>query len=128
MPGMDALELWKAIPRAPAYEVSTHGQVRRSGLLVAQWGNAKGYRLVNLEVPDLTFPRAVYVHELALEAFVGRRPPGCQADHVDGDRSNNAISNLEWVTPAENVRRARSRARQALERVFGQLRLFDRAS
>ena len=126
---MDALcELWTAIPRAPAYEVSTLGQVRRAGVLVAQWSNAKGYRLVNLEVPDLTFPRAVYVHELVLEAFVGRRPLGHQADHSNGDRGDNSLVNLSWVTPAENVRRARARQHATLERVFGQLRLFDRAS
>lgn len=124
---MDALELWTAIPRAPAYEVSTCGQVRRAGVLVAQWANAKGYRLVNLEVPDLTFPRAVYVHELVLEAFRGRRPPGHQADHSNGDRGDNTLPNLEWVTPAENVRRARARQHAARE-ALGQLRLFERAA
>lgn len=121
-------ELWAPVLRAPGCDVSSEGRLRRGGVDVAQWTNAKGYRLANLEVRDLTFPQAVYVHELVLAAFVGPRPPGYQADHVDGDRAHNAADNLEWVTPHENVRRARARQRQALEDVHGQLRLFHRAS
>jgi hypothetical protein len=122
------LPTWRAIASAPDYEVSDRGDVRRGEWAVASWKGKRGYYLVNLELPGRDFPSSKHVHELVLEAFDRPRPPGCQADHVDGDRSNNAISNLEWVTPAENVRRARARARQALERVFGQLRLFERAS
>ena len=124
---MALCELWRAVARAPTYEVSAQGEVRRGAQLVAQWANAKGYHLVNLELPDRPFPCAVYVHELVLEAFRGPRPAGHQADHGDGDRGHNALANLEWVTPAENVRRARARQHRALETI-GQLRLFARAS
>jgi hypothetical protein len=44
-----------------------------------------------------------YVHQLVLEAFVGPRPDGYHACHCDGDRKNNALSNLRWDSPRENV-------------------------
>jgi hypothetical protein len=36
------------------------------------------------------------VYELVLEAFVGAAPDGYQVEHLDGDRSNNRLSNLCW--------------------------------
>ncbi|WP_393916337.1 HNH endonuclease [Halostreptopolyspora alba] len=36
-----------------------------------------------------------------LFAFVGPPPDGHQATHLDGDRTNNDLSNLKWVDPAE---------------------------
>ena len=47
------------------------------------------------------------VHRLVAMAFVANDDPKnkTQVDHTDGDRSNNAASNLEWVNPEENMRR-----------------------
>jgi hypothetical protein len=44
------------------------------------------------------------VYHLVLEAFVGPRPPGTEAMHLDGDRASNALSNLRWGTHSENTR------------------------
>lgn len=46
-----------------------------------------------------------YVHVLVAEAFIGECPEGYQVDHVDGDKSNNDLSNLEYVSKRENDRR-----------------------
>lgn len=48
-------------------------------------------------------PHTVTVHRLVLEAFVGPRPPGKEALHSDGDRSNASLSNLRWGTKEENL-------------------------
>ena len=42
------------------------------------------------------------VHALVLEAFVGPRPKGYQCNHIDEDKGNNRLDNLEWVTPRQN--------------------------
>jgi hypothetical protein len=42
------------------------------------------------------------VHRLVLESFVGPRPDGRECRHLDGDRVNNALTNLTWGTRAEN--------------------------
>lgn len=42
------------------------------------------------------------VHLLILEAFQGPRPEGTVTRHLDGDKTNNRLSNLRRGTPAEN--------------------------
>jgi hypothetical protein len=42
------------------------------------------------------------VHHLVLEAFKRPKPKGLEGRHLDGNHSNNAISNLEWGTHREN--------------------------
>lgn len=44
-----------------------------------------------------------YIHRLVAEHFIGLAPePDMVVNHKDGDRHNNHVDNLEWVTPAEN--------------------------
>lgn len=47
------------------------------------------------------------IHILVLETFVGERPEGFTANHKDGNRYNNSLANLEWVSHSENVRHSR---------------------
>lgn len=46
------------------------------------------------------------VHQLVVEAFLGVCPRGFEINHRDGDKENNALHNLEWVTASENLRHA----------------------
>ena len=45
----------------------------------------------------------VTVHRLVLTAFRGHRPNGTEARHLDGDRSNNRLDNLEWGDHTTNM-------------------------
>lgn len=96
-------EQWAAIGEAPGYEVSTCGRVRRGAFEVASWPNKRGYVCVNLEVHGR--PAVRYVHRLVLSAFDGPGT-GLEANHLDGCKRNARVDNLEWTTPAENVRHA----------------------
>lgn len=110
MAGVKAIthEAWKAIPAEPDFEASTFGTIRRRaaskcrpvGHVVPQYAHTKGYRLARLR------GRPYYVHRLVAEAFFGGIPSGMLVNHKDGDKTNNALSNLEIVTPAENVNHA----------------------
>lgn len=44
-----------------------------------------------------------YVHHLVLETFVGPRPEGMEARHLNGDYSDNRLQNLAWGTKAQNM-------------------------
>lgn len=89
------------------YQVSDWGRVfnLRSRKFLRGTVTASGYRQVQLSRPG-SRPRFRLVHALVLEAFVGPRPPGLVCDHLSADKLDNSRTNLEWVTPAENVRRA----------------------
>lgn len=43
------------------------------------------------------------VHHLVLEAFIGPRPPQLQGLHGNGYPPDNAVDNLRWGTPKENM-------------------------
>ncbi len=46
-------------------------------------------------------------HHLMWETWVGPRTPGMEIDHIDGNKMNWSLDNLEEVTPAENRKRAK---------------------
>ena len=46
-------------------------------------------------------------HSLMCATFHGPRPDGYQCDHLNGNVLDYSAANLEWVTPAENIRRAK---------------------
>lgn len=110
-------ERWAQIEGWPDYAVSDFGRVKRlttrtcakaGSILRAAWrggrGAEKGYLAVDLcrDGERKTFS----VHVLVAEAFLAERPEEHVPNHVDGDRSNNAATNLEWVTQSRNVKHA----------------------
>lgn len=121
-------EVWSPILEAPRYDVSTWGRVRRVMVDapdtyhdVPSWPNAKGYHLVSIELPSGK-PALRYVHRLVLTAFRGRDRRRQLANHDDGRKHHNALDNLAWSTPSENVLHGR---RLRAELVFGQLSLLQ---
>ena len=56
-------------------------------------------------ITDLSY-KTMNVHILVAEAFVGLRPEGMQVNHKDGVMLNNHYSNLEYVTPKQNIHHA----------------------
>lgn len=99
---------WRPAVGWPAYEVSDAGEVRRVGAArpLRPRPEKKGYLRVALHAGGASTRRDVSIHSLVLEAFVGPRPPGAEVDHGNGVKTDNRLTNLEWVTPGENVRRA----------------------
>ena len=60
--------------------------------------NNAGYFIIQLE-------RCYTIHRIVAETFLGSIPEGYDVDHIDGDKSNNSVTNLEIVTHQENMRR-----------------------
>lgn len=98
--------VWKTVAENDHYEVSDTGEVRSlfTGRVLSQVTNKKGYKLVSLWSENKGHMRLV--HRLVAEAFI---PNPCNKDtvnHKNGDKSDNSVSNLEWMTRAENLRHA----------------------
>lgn len=91
------------------YEASSLGRVRRlaqprAGRLLSQSMNGTGYPKVSVCVRGKE--STIAVHRLVAAAFIGECPSGHQVNHIDGNKTNNCQSNLEYVTPAWNTAHA----------------------
>jgi hypothetical protein len=102
-------EQWKPVVGFEnRYEVSSQGRVRNAvrGRVLKPAPTSRGYLTVQLyDGSRPKKPRSYCVHDLVMAAFVGPKPQGYQVDHGDKGKQCNALDNLEYVTPAENIRR-----------------------
>lgn len=65
---------------------------------------SRGYRVITLRKNNKNYWRTV--HRLVGETFIPNPEDKPQLNHIDGDKTNNDIGNLEWVTPSENMAHA----------------------
>lgn len=96
--------IWKTIPSIPEYEASSHGEIRKkkNGHIMAQWNNCHGYKMISLSYGK---HRNYSVHRLVAEAFIG--PLSLCINHIDLDKTNNNITNIEYVSYSENEMHSR---------------------
>lgn len=101
------MENWKGIMDFPDYEVSDLGRIRvkETGVIVKQHENNYGYNTVVLYANGEG--RNKGVHRIVASAFIRLPSEGEQVNHKDGNKTNNSLKNLEWVTQAENLRHSR---------------------
>ncbi len=91
----------------PRVRKDRSGKVRRwPGKQLALVRDSGGYLRVNLS--DLGRRKERCVHCLVAEAFIGPRPESMDVCHNDGNRDNNAFSNLRYGTTLENQRDRRA--------------------
>lgn len=103
-------EIWKdVVGYEGLYSVSNLGRIRRE----SSGKGAKRYRIFGIkrygkytqvQLYKNKIRSTPYVHRLVLESFVGKMPEGNQGNHIDGNKDNNCLSNLEYVTPSENIK------------------------
>lgn len=104
MDNTEGTEIWKDVEESPIYEVSNFGRVKKKNngrILKLQEHN--GYKRVYLYVNGKQKKRRV--HRLVAIAFIGMPKDENKlfVNHIDGNKSNNHVSNLEWVTHKENI-------------------------
>lgn len=107
-------EVWRDVVGYEGYyRISSHGRVMRimpfrstyAGRILKPFTNSR-YYCVDLTRGNEGKQRHP-VHRLVMFAFVGERPtPDTHINHIDGDKLNNHIENLEYTTAKENIQHA----------------------
>lgn len=95
-------EIWK--PILDKYWISNRGRIRRGNNFLATPISKQGYPMIVLRVDGKA--KGLYVHHLVLDAFVGPKPKGKECNHIDGVKTNNIYTNLEWVSRGRNLSQA----------------------
>ena len=102
-------EEWKDIVGFKGYLVSNLGRVKsyrmyKDGIILKQQLSKKGYCIVHMS-DDNNKKHAVQVHRLVLKTFNPvENMDNLEVNHKDEVKTNNCLSNLEWLTHLENVR------------------------
>lgn len=97
------MEKWKDINQWEGlYEVSTSGKVRniKTGRILVGDTNSCGYKRVGLY--NKSRRQRFFVHRLVAQAFIPNPNNKPQVNHIDGNKENNRVDNLEWVNQSEN--------------------------
>ena len=122
------------------YEVSDTGRIRRIKVGQAthvgfepKQSDNHGYLRVGLSKAEKINGRyrikMCSVHQIVAEAFIGPCPPGRQVNHRNGSKHDNQPSNLEYMTPDENMKHAlRMGLSTPLERDLSTGRFLAKAS
>lgn len=87
-----------------ALEVSNQGRVRsnlRDGRILKPTPDKKGYLRLRVTIGRKKY--SFKVHRLVAEAFIPNPEGKKQVNHIDGNKANNTVSNLEWVSNKENA-------------------------
>lgn len=96
------MEIWKDIQNYEGlYEISSLGRIRNNlGKIKKPCVQNKGYLLVSLykDAKEKKF----LVHRLVAEHFIDNPNKYCQVNHVDGNKFNNNVINLEWYNQRLN--------------------------
>jgi hypothetical protein len=111
----DEREVWLPVPGFPGYEVSDAGRVR-SYFRSSSKTLSSEPRLLRPKISNHGYPvvtlfqdrRRTYwsVHALVALTFVGPRPSGMDINHIDANKLNARVENLEYVTRGANIRHA----------------------
>lgn len=100
--------MWKDIPNwEEYYEINENGDVRNKKtqkLLIGDINNAGYYRVCLYYSP---YRERFFRHRLVATLFIENPNNLKEVNHIDGNKANNHVSNLEWCSRKDNERQAR---------------------
>jgi len=105
---METIEEWKSLPEYIGIEISTLGRVRKNtrthhGDIIEKFCKDRdGYCRYTVQKLNGKYTSQL-VHRLVAKAFIPNPENKPSVNHINNDRTNNRVDNLEWVTAKENV-------------------------
>ena len=87
----------------PNYFINENGELKSDFVskILKPRKSKNGYFTYNLRKDGKA--KNEYIHRLVAKAFIPNPNNLPQVDHIDGNKSNNHVSNLRWVTPSKNM-------------------------
>lgn len=96
-------EVWKTINGFEKYQISNFGRVKGvKGQIMKGRKSGAGYLVVALRATEGSKNR--YIHRVVAEHFIPNPNNLTDVNHIDEDKENNHISNLEWLSHLDNCR------------------------
>lgn len=124
--GKQLKEIWKVIGECPNYSVSNLGRVKHNGTGHIKNSRVhKGYKHVTLHIGNKRIYRRV--NRLVAIAFLDNPESKPAVNHIDGNKLNNVVTNLEWVTTKENNEHAWRTGLQTVRKGFKNPNAFGKS-
>jgi hypothetical protein len=114
------MEEWRPFPLNEKYLVSREGEIYTtiSNKILSTKSTSKGYPHVTIYSGSKKDRKTYPVHRIVAMTWVHNPDPinKVEVNHIDGDKTNNAADNLEWVTSSENSQHAMDTGLQDLSK------------
>ena len=100
-------DIWFEIPfeiiGCKNFNISRNGVIKKPGDRITKGSNQGGYLLIYITNSINNIKKKWRIHRLMAMVFLPNPDNKPQVNHKDGDKKNNKLSNLEWVTRKENI-------------------------
>lgn len=127
---------FRVIPSHPRYAINRQGDVLDilTNSFVTDVAEKYQYKVIRIRAPDKSMNRSIKLHRLLALAWIPNSDYNARPyiNHVDGNKLNNDLSNLEWVSSRENVIHAVvtglqncSIKMQARDAITGEVTIYD---
>ena len=103
--GGNEMSEWISVNINDRYAVNRVGEVKNleTNKKLNPSFNKAGYRVVSLYDKQTHKRSTIRVHRLVAEAFIANPEGKEDVNHIDGNKANNVVENLEWATRSENM-------------------------
>lgn len=96
--------IWKNHPVYSNYEVSNNGQIRLWGRVKTRKTRLDKYGYLRINISFNGKHKTVSVHKMVAETFLEKPFDAATVNHIDWNKLNNSVSNLEWISVEDNTR------------------------
>jgi len=95
-----------------SYHVTTNGEVfNKFGGIIKSYDNGRGYLIVNINTDKRRVCKAI--HRLVAEVYLPNPYHLSDVDHIDGNKLNNNLDNLRWLSHGDNIKHSYNSGRRS---------------